>query len=92
MNFPSLGRKLKLKFELSRNFELTRFYCTNFAASKVRIKHGHQIHIQRTFGIPYIPFRNYLTKDTVKIKDTLVWRLHNIFSRWCQFVHEFCVG
>jgi hypothetical protein len=27
MNFSSLGCKFKLKFELSRNFELTRFYC-----------------------------------------------------------------
>jgi hypothetical protein len=28
MNFSSLGCKFKLKFELSRSFELTTFYCS----------------------------------------------------------------
>jgi hypothetical protein len=28
MNFSSLGHKFKLKFDISRNFELTRFYYT----------------------------------------------------------------
>jgi hypothetical protein len=35
MNFSSLGCEFKLKFEILRNFELTRFYCTSFLSRTV---------------------------------------------------------